>query len=264
MNFAAAAPLSLGLKRPLAYCAHDPAPHPGDYAPGWQRATQRLLLRRADTVAALSDYAAGQFAHDSRIAAKLRVARLASVFEPIAAAAPLQGQPVRLLMFGRMIAYKGLDLVDGVLERLAGRQDWRLTIAGHGPALDSAAQSRLSSLAQVNVRAGWLEENDIAQLIDAHDVVLAPYREASQSGVVAQAMARGRPVVATPVGALPEQMDGGRAGWLADAVSVDAFAAALERALDDAAERKAKSAAALVWARAAWAAPEWDWLGEGR
>jgi len=93
-------------------------------------------------------------------------------------------------------------------------------------------------------------------------VVLAPYREASQSGVAAQAMARGRPVVATPVGALPEQLDGGRAGWLADAASADAFGEALMRALDSAAERRAKSGAALSWARAAWEGSDWDWLGE--
>lgn len=142
MNFAVAAPLSLQLKQKLIYCAHDPLPHPGDYAPLWQRATQKLLLARAARVVALSEYAAGLL-RARGLGAKLAVAPLASVYEPQAPHARGPG-PARLLLAGRMLAYKGLDILAAALKPIAARDDWRLTIAGHGPALDAAMSGRFA------------------------------------------------------------------------------------------------------------------------
>ena len=68
MNFATLAPLSLGLAKPLVYCAHDPAPHPGDYAAAGQRLSQSVLLKRSDVVVALSQFAADALARDRAVA----------------------------------------------------------------------------------------------------------------------------------------------------------------------------------------------------
>ncbi len=256
MNFAAAAPLSLGLRQKLIYCAHDPAPHPGDYAPLWQRTTQALLLARAARVVALSDYAAGLL-RARGLAAKLAVAPLASVYEPQAPRARGPG-PARLLLAGRMLAYKGLDILAAALDPIATRDDWRLTIAGHGPALDAAMIARLAHAQVERIAPGWLSEVALEALIAGHDVLLAPYRSATQSGVVAQAMAHGLPCVATPVGALPEQIGAG--GWIAGAADAPAFASALTQALDS--DRAEQAAAAQLLARAAWEGDHWSWLGE--
>jgi glycosyltransferase involved in cell wall biosynthesis len=51
--------------------------------------------------------------------------------------------------------------------------------------------------------------------------------------VVIEAMARGVPVVATSAGAVPELLDGGRLGYLAEPGDVTDLARAIERALDD-------------------------------
>jgi glycosyltransferase involved in cell wall biosynthesis len=87
-------------------------------------------------------------------------------------------------------------------------------------------------------------------------VALAPYRSATQSGIVAQAMAHGKPCVATPVGALPEQVGAG--GWIAREASAEAFAASLAQALDG--DREAKARAAHAIARAVWEHDYWGWL----
>lgn len=47
---------------------------------------------------------------------------------------------------------------------------------------------------------------EIGGLLAWSDAVILPYREASQSGVAAAAMAAGRPVIATRVGGLREQL----------------------------------------------------------
>lgn len=260
MNFTVAAPLALRLKAPLVYCAHDPLPHAGDFAVLGQRLTQDLILRRADTVVALSHYGAGLLSQRRGLAAKLRVAPLASVYAP--SPRPARGSgPVRFVLAGRMIAYKGLDVLAGALKTIAERDDWRLVVAGAGPALTAAARAALAG-PQVDIRPGWLDDAALEALLADADVLLAPYTEASQSGLVAQALSLGVPVLATPVGALPEQIGRGGAGWLANDATPEAFGRALRAVLDAPAERFSKASAACALAEAAWAADTWDWLSD--
>ncbi len=107
--------------------------------------------------------------------------------------------------------------------------------------------------------SGWLSHAETQELLRSHDVMIAPYREASQSGVVAEALAWGLPVVATPVGALAEQIGDGRAGWLSDPGS---FGATLISMLDDPGTRASKARAAHDLAREFWGRECWDWLAD--
>lgn len=260
MNFATLAPLVWTLNKPLVYCAHDPAPHPGDYAVLAQRVTQALIMARAARVVALSDFAGSMLRRDSVVGEKLHVAPLSSVFKPEDAPREL-GSPVRFLCLGRMMAYKGLDILADALPSLASRQDWRLTIAGRGPALDAGMAARFR-LPQVEaVRDEWLEEGEIEDLLRSHDVLVAPYVSATQSGVVAQALACGMPCVVTPVGALGEQIEHGRAGWVASAAEASELARALQSVLDHPESIAVKAAGARAVAREAWQADSWGWLG---
>jgi glycosyltransferase involved in cell wall biosynthesis len=261
MNFAAAAPLAMGLQKPLIYVAHDPKPHPGDYAPLWQRATQAALLRKSTRVVALSNYAARELAQSASLRGKLQVAPLSAVFEPQDPLPRAEG-PLRLLFAGRMIAYKGLDILADALPRLAERDDWRLTVAGCGPALDAAMAKRFELPQVERMTLDWLSETEHDALIAGCDILLAPYRSATQSGVVAQALAHGKPCVVTPVGALGEQIAEDVGGWMAARADAVAFAAALERVLGSVEDIQAKSAGAQVIANATWQHDYWHWLDE--
>lgn len=259
MNFAMAAPLSLTLDKPIVYCAHDPTPHIGDYAQLGQRFGQAGMFARASIVVALSKYCATLLA--KRVAvSKLRLAPLNSVFEPQVSNERLSGGLVRLLMPGRMIAYKGLDLLADALAPLAGRRDWRLSIAGMGPALSGELEKRLSLPQLGEVRRDFVSEADMRAMFCASDVVLAPYRAASQSGVVAEALAFGKPCVVTPVGALSEQIDGGAAGWVSKSVTPEAYSAALKEMLDSPDRRAEKADGARRLAQSAWQSDYWSWL----
>jgi glycosyltransferase involved in cell wall biosynthesis len=261
MNFASAAPLSVVLKQPLVYCAHDPEPHPGDYARTLQRATQAALVRRAKKVVALSTYGAHRLRALGVSTQKLVTLPLQSVFEP----APQQADTTartRLLFTGRMLAYKGVEVLAAALDQLSARDDWRLTIAGDGPSLDEAATRRFA-LPQIEaVLRGWLADVDLEQLIAGADVLIFPYRSATQSGVLAHGLALGKPSVVTPVGALPEQIGDGAAGWVADSADANAVARALHAVLDNSNARADKAAAAQAIARDAWGRDSWGWLGD--
>jgi glycosyltransferase involved in cell wall biosynthesis len=77
-------------------------------------------------------------------------------------------------------------------------------VAGLGP--ESSALAALRACPGVTVENAWVPETGIGVLLAWSDAVVLPYREASQSGVAAAALAAGRPVIATRVGGLGEQL----------------------------------------------------------
>jgi glycosyltransferase involved in cell wall biosynthesis len=112
--------------------------------------------------------------------------------------------PPRLLCFGRLLPYKGLDLLADALASLRPAERPVVRIVGCGsdlPALDA-----LRGIPGVTVENRWVPEPEIGQLLAWSDALILPYREASQSGVAAAALAAGRPVIATRVGGLTEQL----------------------------------------------------------
>lgn len=258
MNFATLAPLSLGLTKPLVYCAHDPAPHPGDYAAAGQRLSQSVLFKRADVIVALSQFAADALKRNRAVASKLVFTPLQSVFSPdIDEHAPHRATR-RFLFAGRMVAYKGATLLADSLDLLCHRDDWRLNVVGAGPAMTEALRQRFDHPQIEAFRDTFVSHNELNRYFADCDVVLAPYLEASQSGVIAEALAHAKPCLVTPVGALAEQIGDGEAGWVVDAVTARAFADKLEHVLahDNASQR----AGAARIANDHWNADNWRWL----
>jgi glycosyltransferase involved in cell wall biosynthesis len=79
-----------------------------------------------------------------------------------------------------------------------------LRVVGSGP--ETAALDGLRALPGVSVENRWLPETEVAEVISWADVLLIPYREATQSGPAAAALAANRFVIATKVGGLIEQL----------------------------------------------------------
>jgi glycosyltransferase involved in cell wall biosynthesis len=73
----------------------------------------------------------------------------------------------------------------------------------------------------------------VTSIFSKSDIVVAPYREASQSGVAALALATGTPLVATTVGAMPDMLRHEENCLLVPPNDPLALAAALQRLLDD-------------------------------
>jgi glycosyltransferase involved in cell wall biosynthesis len=107
-----------------------------------------------------------------------------------------------LLCFGRLLPYKGLDLLAEALALLSDEIEVR--VVGLGP--ETGALNALRACPGVIVENRWVPETEIGALLGWSDALILPYREASQSGVAAAAVAAGRPVIATRVGGLREQL----------------------------------------------------------
>ncbi len=182
---------------------HDAERHLGDGFP-LQMMLQRLLCRCADRVAVLTSHV-GRRLMEQGFGGKLVGFR----HPPFAFAMPdrvpdrVPGRR-RLLCFGRLLPYKGLDLLASALA--PGGLDVEVRVVGLGP--ETEALAALRACPGVTVDNGWVPEEAIGALLAWSDAVILPYREASQSGVVAAAQAAGRPVIATRVGGLAEQLAG--------------------------------------------------------
>jgi glycosyltransferase involved in cell wall biosynthesis len=212
---------------------HDAAAHPGEDF-GIRSALLRREIRAADALIALSRSVQQQLAVLTKSDANaIKVARLGNVTFAEDLKAPRRfpsGRPFRLLFFGRFLPYKGLDLLLDAFAQLRSRHvGLELRLVGSGRALPEQARS----IEGVTVDQRWIQDAEIPAILDAADLVVLPYVEASQSGVVEVAFAAALPSVVTPVGGLAEQIEPGVTGLVASGVDSAAVAMAVERFLND-------------------------------
>ncbi|WP_230166017.1 glycosyltransferase family 4 protein [Roseomonas sp. CECT 9278] len=231
---------------------HDSVQHPGDGDTFWEWRLRRELGATRAAVA-LSDCVA------AAIAARrpgLPVIRL-----PLGALAPSgiagaigTAKTSDVLFFGRIRAYKGLDLL---------RDAWRLVVAAHpgatlrvvGQGDIARAAPGLGDLPGVTLEPRWVADEEMAPLLASARAVVFPYRQASQSGIVPLALSLGVPAVATAVGGLVEQVRDGVSGLVVPPDAA-ALAAGLLRILDPATRARLAAGASAEGARLAdWNSP---------
>jgi glycosyltransferase involved in cell wall biosynthesis len=148
-----------------------------------------------------------------------------------------------LVFFGLIRTYKGIDLLLRALPEIAHHvPEARLIIAGDpidpiGPF--RALAEHLGVADRVEWRLTFHSETEIDALMAESDLVVLPYRRrADASGVLASALGRGRPVVASDVGNLGETVEEFGAGEVVPPDDVGALAAACLRLLTDADARE--------------------------
>ncbi len=146
-------------------------------------------------------------------------------------------EPVALY-FGYIRPSKGIgDLIEA-FALSSWRDKARLVIAGHVtkfadfPKLE--ARVRKHDLAdRVIFKAAYIPNDHVGAYFEMARVVVLPYRSASQSGVLHLAYGRARPVIATSVGGLAEDVFDGESGLLVPPGEVKALSKALDLLFED-------------------------------
>jgi glycosyltransferase involved in cell wall biosynthesis len=139
------------------------------------------------------------------------------------------------LFFGHLRPFKGLDIAFRAWPLLQTKVT--LLVAGEAWFKGEEEYRALAKdLDNVRLDFRFIPDSEIATYFAAADVVLAPYRIQSQSGVALTALHFARPVIATAIGGLPEVIEEGKNGMLippedpaALAAAVDAFFARPDR-----------------------------------
>jgi glycosyltransferase involved in cell wall biosynthesis len=144
-----------------------------------------------------------------------------------------------VLQFGVIRPYKGCDvLLSAVPELARAVPDVQVVIVGRplgGMDLElSALRTSLGIQDNCCLRFGYVPDRELTGLIDSAAVVVFPYRDASQSAAVISAMSRGKVVVASAVGCIPEVIRDEVDGFLVGPGDPKALSATITRALSSA------------------------------
>jgi glycosyltransferase involved in cell wall biosynthesis len=167
------------------------------------------------------------------------------------------GGPTRFIYLGRLINWKGIDLLLKAWASLRPPFSGQLMIIGDGPlrATLEALRDRLGLTHSVEF-AGFLPQEECVRRLADADVLILPSLIESGGNVVLEAMAMGLPVIATDWGGPADYLDascgilvppGSRASFiagLAEAIARLDRAPELRRAMGQAARRRV---AAFSW-----------------
>jgi glycosyltransferase involved in cell wall biosynthesis len=219
---------------PMVLTVHDPAPHLGldserlrdrrrRFCRDWLRRRARYAITHGQ---ALAD---GLVDEVPTLAGEVRIAAHGPLGGP-PSTAPVPVDPVRLLFFGRVEAYKGLGHFVEAVRRLRER-GLRVegVVAGRGTDLERH-RAAMDAAGGFDVRDRFIPPAEVSDLFGSCTAVVLPYIEGTQSGVAAMALGFGRGVFATRVGAIPELVQHGVSGLLVPPADVDALVNAIAAA----------------------------------
>jgi glycosyltransferase involved in cell wall biosynthesis len=134
----------------------------------------------------------------------------------------LDSQDKAILFFGRMRPYKGLDYLVSAFQQIVLRdRSYRLIIAGE-PKKDSERHWReiQESIKRKEIgdrviqEARFIGDEETELYFKAADVLVLPYSQVFQSGVLFLAYSFGLPVIATDVGSLRDDIVEGQTGYV--------------------------------------------------
>lgn len=148
----------------------------------------------------------------------------------------LDKNPIYLLFFGFIRDYKGLDLL---LETLCDEQvrklNLKLIVAGEfytkpAPYMEFIKEKNLET--SVVMFNEYIPNHEVALYFSACDMVVQPYKSATQSGVTQVAMHFNKPIITTNVGGLADMVSHGVIGFVVEPDS-KALAGAIHSAIEN-------------------------------
>lgn len=224
----------------LVITVHDVRPHPGDRgAAKTPPFVHNVAYRQADVMITHAMHVMRELA-DTVPSATTNVHVVPLAFADAARAAPVPSappapgpRPFTILFFGRIWPYKGLDHLINAEPYLHKQiAEYRIVIAGTGEPFARYRQM-MTHPDRFEVINAFVSVEQRDRLFAQADVVVLPYVEATQTGVIPLAYRSGTPVVATTVGGLPEVVEHERTGLLVPPADAHALADAIVRLAED-------------------------------
>ncbi len=215
-------------------------PHGADILPGeWIDRDPRLAarmrdaLRMADAVVAQGEFLADRLRALGVPAGRLRVIRN-GVRLPTQTPQPAP-EAASVVAMGSLTSKKGFDVLLQAFRLVRQRlPEARLTIAGEGP--EGARLREMASslgLAEAVLFAGLVTGDAKADLFARACLFVSSARREPFANANLEAMAMGKPMVATRVGGNPEMVEDGVSGLLVEPEDPEGLAAAILRLLDE-------------------------------
>lgn len=212
---------------PVVVTIHDVNPHPGSRA--WdQDLARRLFLRYANAVIVHGEWAKRQLGATQPCYV---IPHGDYAFFAESGAEDAVAEEDAVLFFGRIEAYKGLQYLLAAMPLVwAESPSTRLIVAGNG---SLEPYGELLQDDRIEVVNRFIDDAEIPALFGRPRLVVLPYTEGTQTGVIPIAYAFRKPVVVTDVGSIPEVVEEGRTGLIVPPRDPGALAGAILKMLQN-------------------------------
>jgi len=134
---------------------------------------------------------------------------------------------------GRLTHIKGHRyLIEAAGKIISSRPDTTFVFLGDGELLDELKNMASISGIEENIKfLGWRQ--DVAEVMSIFDVFVLPSLNEGMGRVLVEAMALGKPILASDIGGIPDLVADGENGYLVPVGDVEALTARIREFLDD-------------------------------
>lgn len=138
----------------------------------------------------------------------------------------------RILFFGRVHYYKGIDILVSTEKYLASfLNDFKICIAGSGN--HELYRNKIIDTENYDIISEKIEWTDISSIFQEADIVVLPYRDATQSGVIANCLAYRKPIIVTNRGSIDEIVKHNKSALILEKLNSITLAANIITLLND-------------------------------
>lgn len=206
---------------------HDLRSHPGDIWP-----TEKAIANRisdSDLVCFLSNRVHEDFLSRNQNKPSIVVMHPVLPLKNEVNSSEIKFSKPFLLIIGRMRTYKGVAEFLETWENRSTLLDHSLAIVGEGN-LDASIHEKVIMRNDIHLENYWVNDSMFHSYLKSAAIVVLPYLEATQSGIIPIAMALNKKIAVFNSGALPEQISGYPNGLVIDHFGSEASVmSALER-----------------------------------
>ncbi|WP_405410895.1 glycosyltransferase family 4 protein [Maribacter sp. Asnod1-A12] len=137
-------------------------------------------------------------------------------------------QPKEYISFvGRISPYKGIDIFVEAAKTISKSFPEAKFLIGGKTARGYQLDFLSSSHDNITINHKFLSNSELSSIIIKSKLIVCPYKDATQSGVIMTSYALGCPVLVTPVGGLPEYVAHNINGMISEEVSAEAITASI-------------------------------------
>lgn len=217
--------LALGKNVHKYQVIHEVIPHEGDSQVKGVDFMNKVICKTADTIVLRNQKYVqdmiDQYKVDPSRVKYLELWRRYPEFTPPA-------HKEHVLFFGRINPYKGAD---NLLEIVRLCPEITFDVVGRVDPQMAAVVEELKKEKNAYLNIGYVSDEEMREVFVNADWAIVPYNSASQSGIIIDAYKYSRPVIAFNVGAIAEQVDDGKSGYLVNGGNNKAFAEKLKNAV---------------------------------
>ncbi len=187
-------------KEKVIFIVHEAVPHTGDFWPTKRSISWRIS--NADSLVTLSSFVTSQL---NQLSTEIPILTLwhpifqinkNSQHEKMDIELNFSNNKPILLFIGRIKKYKGLDILINNEKEI--KQLCNLVIAGEGK-----IPKQLKWATRVN---RWLSNHEFTEILNLSQILIFPYKDASQSGIIPMAIDQNKHIIVSRSGALVEQL----------------------------------------------------------